>query len=224
VGSNMELALTILLYAIPVLISIVIHEYMHAYAADKLGDPIPRREGRLTLNPIAHIDPIGTIIVPLALLIFSNATMVFGWAKPVPISPMHTLNPKRTLGITAVAGPLSNLALATFFALCLKVMVLLIRGGFVNQTLMKPLIIMFVGGLSINVMLFVFNLIPLPPLDGSKVVMSVAPDEITDFYAKIEPYGMFILLGFLMLDRGNYILGSLIGNVLKLFYLFIYGG
>jgi len=206
----METAATILLYAVPVLLSIVLHEFMHGYVADKLGDPTPRRAGRLTLNPISHIDPIGTIILPAFLLIMSKGHIVFGWAKPVPINPMHTLNPKRTMGLTALAGPLTNLALAVICALCLKFIF------FVPS----PFLIMLDGGRIINVVLFVFNLIPIPPLDGGRVLVWLLPDEQARAVARIEPYGMFIIFALLFINPGNF-LGALIYGVLSIFEWFI---
>ena len=215
----MEILLKILLYAPPVLLSIVIHEYMHGYVADKLGDPTPRRAGRLTLNPISHIDPVGTIILPLALLIFSKGTLVFGWAKPVPVNPMYTLNPKRTMGLTALAGPLSNLSLAVVFTLLLKV-VMLASDGQAQAGVWNPIFQVFWGGLVINVVLAVFNLIPVPPLDGGRVLVWLLPDDQADAVAKIEPYGMFVIFGLLILNPGNF-LSKLIYGALKLFTWFI---
>ena len=211
----METAAKILLYAVPVLLSIVLHEFMHGYVADKLGDPTPRRAGRLTLNPISHIDPIGTIILPAFLLIMSKGHIVFGWAKPVPINPMYTLNPKRTMGLTALAGPLTNLALAVMCALCLK-FIFFASSPFILSRLLKPVIIMLEGGLVINVVLFVFNFIPIPPLDGGRVLVWLLPDEQARAVARIEPYGMFIIFALLFINPGN-ILGTLIGVVLSIF-------
>jgi len=168
----MEIALKILLFAPPILFSIVLHEFMHGYVADKLGDPTARRAGRLTLNPIKHIDPVGTIIIPLLLLIVSKGTMMFGWAKPVPVNPMNTLNPKRTMGLTALAGPMTNLVLAVLCTVLLKIM----SAGFIHNSIAVPLVLMLKGGLIINVVLTVFNLIPIPPLDGGRVLVWLLPE------------------------------------------------
>ena len=185
----METAAKILLYAVPVLLSIVLHEFMHGYVADKLGDPTPRRAGRLTLNPISHIDPIGTIILPAFLLIMSKGHIVFGWAKPVPINPMHTLNPKRTMGLTALAGPLTNLALAVIATLCLKFIFLIPD----PHNLLYPVVIMLHGGLIINVVLFVFNFIRFAFVvtdgtdDASQKCLNNAISFLLFFNFMIEP-------------------------------------
>ena len=214
-----DILLKILLFAPPVLFSIVLHEVMHGYVADKLGDGTARRAGRLTLNPVKHIDPVGTIILPLALLIISRGGMVFGWAKPVPINPLNTLNPKRTMGLTALAGPMTNLVLAILCTLALALLPhspgMLPSGG-----ILTPISIMLQGGLVINVVLTVFNLIPVPPLDGGRVLVWLLPDDMAKSVAKIEPYGMFIIFGLLILNPGN-ILSKLIGGVLTLFVRFI---
>ncbi len=212
----MEIALKILLFAPPILFSIVLHEFMHGYVADKLGDPTARRAGRLTLNPIKHIDPVGTIIIPLLLLIVSKGTMMFGWAKPVPVNPMNTLNPKRTMGLTALAGPMTNLVLAVLCTVLLKIM----SAGFIHNSIAVPLVLMLKGGLIINVVLTVFNLIPIPPLDGGRVLVWLLPEPQAEAVEKIEPYGMFIIFGLLILNPGN-ILGKSIYGVLQIFWWFI---
>lgn len=217
----MQIALQVILWAVPVLFSIVLHEFMHGYVADRLGDPTPRRHNRLTLNPINHIDPFGTVILPIMLIIVSKGTMVFGWAKPVPINPMMTLNPKRTMGLTALAGPATNFALA---CICTFLLAIIMRLGPLLApfaAVLKPIIILISGGLTINVVLTVINLIPIPPLDGGRVLVWLLPDDMAEKVAQIEPYGMFIVFGFFMLDPGH-VIGRLVGAVLSLFTWFIF--
>jgi len=215
----MDTVRNIILYAPAVLLSIVLHEFMHGYVADKLGDPTPRRAGRLTLNPLNHIDPIGTIILPAFLLIVTRGQVVFGWAKPVPINPMNTLNPKRTMGLTAIAGPLTNFGLAVVCTIFLKI--ISFAGSLhIIGWILKPIAIMFIGGLVINVVLFVFNFIPIPPLDGGRVLVWLLPDEQARAVAKIEPYGMFIIFALLALNPGN-VLNKTIFGVLSIFQWFI---
>ena len=217
----MDTVRNIILYAPAVLLSIVLHEFMHGYVADKLGDPTPRRAGRLTLNPLNHIDPIGTIILPAFLLIVTRGQVVFGWAKPVPINPMNTLNPKRTMGLTAIAGPLTNFGLAVVCTIFLKI--ISFAGSLhIIGWIMKPIAIMFFGGLVINVVLFVFNFIPIPPLDGGRVLVWLLPDEQARAVARLEPYGMFIIFGMLFLDsRLNVnILVRMINTIISIFLWF----
>lgn len=166
-----------LVFLIIILYSIILHEISHGYVAYKLGDPTAKYEGRLTLNPLAHIDPIGTILLPALSFYFSG--FIFGWAKPVPYNPYNLKNPKRDSIYIALAGPLTNILLAIFFAFLYKI------------TFFDP----FLSGLRINLILAFFNLLPIPPLDGSKLLLIKIPLE---FYQYLEFYGFFFVLIFII--------------------------
>lgn len=171
----------ILGFLVILLISITFHEYSHGWVAAKLGDPTPRYSGRLTLNPLAHIDLFGTVIMPILLLVVSRGTFAFGYAKPVPINPYHFKNPKRDLRLVGAAGPAANIALALLLT-------------FVLKTGVFPLVNILVWGIMINLILAVFNLVPIPPLDGSKIVASLLPNRMAVNYLKMETYGFFIII------------------------------
>jgi len=166
-------------------LSISFHEYAHGWIAFKLGDPTPKQAGRLSLNPLVHIDPFGTIILPLILLVISTRLigqpLAIGYAKPVPINPYHFKNPKKDIALVGLAGPAINIFIAVLLSL-------LIRTGF---PLFTPAIVL---GIMINLILAIFNLIPIPPMDGSKVLTSFLPKEIAYKYFKIAPYGFFIII------------------------------
>lgn len=182
---------TICVYAIPLIFAITLHESAHGWAAGRLGDPTATMLGRVTINPIPHIDPIGTIAVPGALLLMSALTggggLLFGWAKPVPINPRYFRNPLKAMTITAAAGPLSNLLQMIFWALLLKALAAI---GFYD----KFVISVCAAGISVNLMLMAFNLIPIPPLDGGRIVRGLLPRQAGMAFDKIDPYGFMILL------------------------------
>lgn len=177
-------------WALPVLFAITVHEVAHGWVAKQLGDPTAMMLGRLTLNPLKHIDPIGTVLVPLAL-IFMHAGVLFGWAKPVPITAENLRHPKRDMALVAAAGPVSNLVMAILWALIMKA-ALMLPDGLRGLTL--PLTYMGWAGININVLLMVLNLLPVPPLDGSRVVAGFLPDRLAWKYSRIENYGLIILL------------------------------
>lgn len=182
---------TICVYAIPLIFAITLHESAHGWAAGRLGDPTATMLGRVTFNPIPHIDPIGTIAVPGALLLMSALTggggLLFGWAKPVPINPRYFRNPLKAMTITAAAGPLSNLLQMIFWALLLKALAAV---GFYDKFVISVCAV----GISVNLMLMAFNLIPIPPLDGGRIVRGLLPRQAGMAFDKIEPYGFMILL------------------------------
>jgi len=196
-------------WALPTLFAITVHEVAHGWVARRLGDPTAMMLGRLTLNPLKHIDPIGTVAVPILLLVLSQGHMVFGWAKPVPITVENLKHPKRGMALVAAAGPLSNLLMALLWALEVK-LVAVASGGMVGGAL--PLIYMGIAGISINVLLMVLNLLPVPPLDGSRVVAGFLPDPIAWKYSRLEQYGLLILLA--LMATG--ILGKLMGPPMML--------
>lgn len=191
----MEVTILTTIFSIFVLIySIIIHEYSHGWMADRLGDDTAKHAGRLTLNPIPHIDPIGSIILPV-LLIFSNAGFVLGWAKPVPFNPYNLSDKKYGSAKVAIAGPASNFILALIFGLILRFLPVDLLVNY-NIAVFAQLLSTIVW---INLLLMVFNLIPIPPLDGSKVLLTFLPWRYQETMLKFEQYGMFVLFIFIFL-------------------------
>ncbi len=179
---------TILIYAIPVLFAITVHETAHGWVASILGDHSAKMMGRLTLNPIKHIDPVGTILVP-AFLYFTSG-FIFGWAKPVPVNFNALRSPKKDMLWVAIAGPASNFAM-TILWLGLILIAINLESQFLED--------MAQVGIYINLLLAVLNLLPLPPLDGGRIVSSLLPGRLSYQYDQLEPYGLYILLGLLFL-------------------------
>jgi Zn-dependent protease len=179
---------------IPVLFAIIVHEVAHGWVAKRLGDPTAERLGRLTLNPIKHIDPIGTILVP-ALLVLMRSGFVFGWAKPVPVTWENLRHPKRDMAIVAAAGPAVNLLMAIGWGLIVKLSLLMPDS---TAMVAEPLKYMGLGGILANVLLMVFNLLPLPPLDGGRVAVGLLPGPWAYRLSRVEPYGFFILIGLMI--------------------------
>lgn len=180
----------IAIYAIPVIFAITLHEAAHGFVAYRLGDPTAKLLGRVTANPIKHIDLVGTIIVPGLILLASKAVggaMLFGWAKPVPVDTYKLGKPKRDMGLVAVAGPLANILMAIAWAISLKLMVL---SGVGNEFFIR----MTLAGISVNLVLAILNLMPVPPLDGGRILVSLLPPNLAAPVAKLEPYGLVILL------------------------------
>lgn len=198
---DLNLMQRIAVWTLPVLFAITVHEVAHGWVARRLGDPTAYMLGRLTLNPVKHIDPIGTLLVPGLLLMMGG--FIFGWAKPVPVAWENLRNPKRDMAIVALAGPVANLLMAILWALVMKAG--LVFGGQLDL-LARPLVYMGAAGIAINVMLMVLNLLPLPPLDGGRVVAGLLPDSLAHAYNRIEPYGFFILLGLLISGALAYIM------------------
>jgi Zn-dependent protease len=179
--------------ALPLIFAITVHEAAHGWVADRLGDGTARSMGRITLNPIKHIDWLGTVLVPMGM--FALTGFLFGWAKPVPVDPRRLRNPRRDMALVAAAGPGVNLVMAVIWALLVVLGVQLIRG---MPTLAVPLVFMGAAGVFINVILMALNLIPLPPLDGGRVVTGLLPLASARIYAKVEPFGLPILIGLLL--------------------------
>jgi Zn-dependent protease len=208
---------TIAVYAIPVIFAITLHEAAHGYVARMFGDNTAAAAGRVTLNPVRHIDPIGTIVVPLAILLmsklFGGAGLLFGWAKPVPVDFGRLRRPKRDMLWVAAAGPGSNLLQAIIWALSLRLM----AGGQVQESFFLE---MAIAGVNINLVLMALNLLPLPPLDGGRIVFSLLPNRMAFQYSKLEPYGIPILLLLLVTGALGTLLRPLLalgGGVVRLF-------
>jgi len=174
----------------PVLLGITVHEVAHGWVASQLGDKTAMMLGRLTLNPLKHVDPVGTILIP-GILLLLQAGFIFGYAKPVPINWKNLRNPKRDMAIVAAAGPVSNLFMAILWAL-------LVHAGLLIGEHGVALVYMGVAGIFINTILMVLNLLPLPPLDGGRVATSLLPGPLAYRFSLIEPYGFMILLVLLM--------------------------
>lgn len=178
---------TLLIYIIPLTFAITVHEFAHGWVANQCGDATARMLGRLTLNPIKHIDPMGTILVPIVLY-FTGSPFLFGWAKPVPINFNALKYPKRDMILVALAGPASNFIMALLWSFAI-----IIALSLESQLLIE----MAKFGVVINLVLGVFNLLPLPPLDGSRIVSALLPNNLAYYYNKLETYGLYIVLALL---------------------------
>ena len=197
---------TIVLWAVPVVFAITLHEAAHGYAAKRFGDRTAELAGRITLNPLRHVDPVGTILVPGMLLLmakYGGPPFVFGWAKPVPVNFGNLRHPKRDMLWVAAAGPGVNLAMAVFWALVLK---LSVTAGVLESV---HLAAMANIGIGVNLVLMALNLLPVPPLDGGRIAISLLPMRASRAWARIEPYGLFIILGLLAFGLLDDVMGPL---------------
>ena len=189
-----NIILTIAIYAIPAILAITLHEAAHGFAAKQLGDPTAYMLGRVTLNPIAHVDPIGTVLIPGMLLVgslISGASgVLFGWAKPVPVNFSRLRNPKRDMILVALAGPGSNLLQAILWVLVIRFLVTALPDGLTQQILFETAS----AGVNVNLMLMAFNLIPILPLDGGRILEGLLPYRLAAPYAQLERYGMIIMI------------------------------
>ncbi len=200
--------------AVPLVFAIVFHEVAHGWVAHRLGDPTAKDLGRLTLNPISHIDLFGTVIMPLLLYFSTNGQFVFGYAKPVPINPAYFRDQKKGMALTAMAGPGVNLLMAVTFSLLLRVIFPAMEGGPLDELsnrVLFPVALMLCYGMLINVALAVLNLIPVPPLDGSRIVFWLLPPRQGALYYRLERYGMLILMALLIFR----VLGAIIWPVVS---------
>jgi Zn-dependent protease len=182
------------IYSLPILFALTMREVAHGRMADKLGDNSARAAGRLSLNPISHIDPVGTLLVPLMMIALSSG-ILFGWAKPVPVNPSHLNNPRRDVAYVALAGLLANLVMAIMWIIILRI----IQGIITDPAVLKGFTSMALVGIQFNLFIMIINLLPLPPFDGGRILSSFLPPKAADQLAKIEPYSFFILLGLIFL-------------------------
>ena len=211
---ELHLVQVIAIYALPVIFAITLHEAAHGYVARHFGDMTATLEGRVSLNPLRHIDPFGTVALPLILLALTKLLgggIIFGWAKPVPVNFANLRHPKRDMLWVAAAGPLSNFAMALFWAVLLKIG-LSIPGSYFAL----PLALMGAAGVFFNIVIMVLNLVPLPPLDGGRILVSLLPHHLAWRVARVEPYGFPILIVLLLTGVLGAVLWPAIGTLMAL--------
>jgi Zn-dependent protease len=204
--SDLSLVEKVIVWAIPVLFAITVHEVAHGWVASRLGDQTARRLGRLTLNPIKHMDPIGTVVLPLLLLYIGG--FIFGWAKPVPVTWQNLRHPRRDMALVAAAGPGANLVMMLLWALLAKLLVMVTQHP---MWILELLLIMCSIGITINIVLMVLNLFPVLPLDGGRIMTSLLPPQVAVLYSRLEPFGLLILV--VLLASG--LLGGILGPVVN---------
>jgi Zn-dependent protease len=202
-----QLVQTIAIYALPVLFAITLHEAAHGYVARYFGDMTAYAQGRISLNPVRHIDPIGTLVVPLVILLVSGGKFFFGWARPVPVNYSALRSPKRDMMLVAAAGPASNLLMALVWALLLKLAVVLPQNMFT-----EPMGLMAAAGVMVNLIFFFLNLLPILPLDGGRIVAGLLPGRMSWQYSKLEPWGLPVLVLLLVTGVLDFVLQPLIGG------------
>jgi len=202
-----QLVQTVAIYALPVLFAITLHEAAHGYVARHFGDMTAYAQGRISLNPVRHVDIIGTLVVPLAILLLSGGRFLFGWAKPVPVNYSALRSPKRDMLWVAAAGPASNLAMAVGWAVLLKLAVLLPDNSFT-----VPMRLMGEAGIKVNLVFMFLNLLPILPLDGGRILASLLPNRVAWQYSRLEPWGLPLLVLLLLTNVLDIVLMPLIGT------------
>ena len=198
-----EIIQAVAVYALPVILAITLHEAAHAYAAKYFGDLTAYAQGRMSLNPIKHIDPVGTILIPLVVFALSKGTFFFGYAKPVPVNYSALRNPRKQMAWVALAGPASNFVMA-FGWMVLGILFILfgVSEPFVHKVAH--------AGLVANLLFFALNMLPIPPLDGGRIMTSLLPPRLGYKFSRIEPYGFFILIGLMVLGALSYLILPLV--------------
>ncbi len=212
----------IIISIVPIMLAVILHEVSHGYVAYRLGDPTAKMMGRLTLNPISHIDILGTILMPLVLYVMSDGSFVFGYAKPVPINAYNFKNPKRDMAISAAAGPVTNIIIAMISMLLLKhILAPLADIAELSTvtTILNPLALMLRACIIINVVLAVFNMIPIPPLDGGRVLTGMLPYRQAMALSRIEPYGFMIVILLAVTHIADFFIFPVIKMILRLLYM-----
>jgi Zn-dependent protease len=197
--------MALILFTIILFVSITLHEYSHGLTANLLGDPTAKSSGRLTLKPLAQIDLFGTIVLPFLLLMLSAGAFSFGYAKPIPINPYHFKDPKKDILWVGLAGPVVNFLIAFFLILILKISNI----SFLTQLMTEAIII--------NLVLATFNLVPIPPLDGSRVLSAVLPYKITHSYSRMETTGSFIIISLILLGSFRWLILPIVTGILSIF-------
>ena len=213
---ELNLISTLFVFVIPVIFAVTVHEVAHGWVASQFGDQTAKSMGRLTLNPVKHIDPVGTIVVP-AIMYFTSG-FIFGWAKPVPVNWRNLGHPRRDMAIVAIAGPAANLLMLLFWAMLAKVIMLL---GDDSNHLTQLLFIMCSIGITINIVLMILNLFPVLPLDGGRILTAMLPRNLAISFSRLEPYGLIILVVLLLSGILWKILLPLIGGTQSLIYQLI---
>ena len=198
-------------WVLPILFAITLHEVAHGWVANKLGDSTAKMLGRLSLNPIKHVDPIGTVAVPTVLLVLGSP-FLFGWAKPVPVNFRNLKNYRKDMTLVAIAGPAANLLMAVFWMALLSIAAHWIS----DENIARGFMDMGKNGVLMNLTLFIFNLFPIPPLDGGRVLAGLAPPSVSRILDQIEPYGMIIVLALLYLGVLNAIMSPLVSALAML--------
>jgi Zn-dependent protease len=209
----MELISKIFIYAVPILLAVSLHEASHGWIAHLLGDPTAKQLGRLTANPLKHIDPVGTVLIP-AVMVFLIG-FPFGWAKPVPVDVRNFVSPLKDMALVALAGPVANLLMSIFWLIVLLISVRLLPQGGGLAFMLKS---MAVVGIQINAVLMILNLLPVPPLDGGRIVTGVLPPNLAVYFIKYEMVGMWVVI--FLLASGN--LGKILMPLVEAFQLTLY--
>jgi Zn-dependent protease len=208
---ELNLISTLFVFVIPVIFAVTVHEVAHGWVASRLGDQTAKSMGRLTLNPVKHIDPVGTIVVPV--IMYFTSGFIFGWAKPVPVNWQNLGHPRRDMAIVAIAGPVANLLMLLFWAMSAKIITL--SGNDPNH-LTQLLFYMCSIGVTINIVLMILNLFPILPLDGGRVLTAMLPRNLAISFSRLEPFGLIILVALLFSGILWKILAPVIGGTLTL--------